>query len=847
MNKVRTSLVKRSLLYSLICIFALVMLSGWVSALTTNECNLIHSYDSMIPTQIEYQNLSDDYKNFTGNQFGSLNRLYWNGSSTFVTDRYNELVYASYYRYNNNFSQCYPSGDPYYMNSSIRNLWYEGSNYLARLQDSTGSWKDGTGTSASTQLVGAMFSKMFREINDTQPSLLEERINISVYEDIGDNALETGTNNIINIQADRWQGLETDGTRDFRRTNNTISYFSMSYNGTKYIVDSDRNADLYLDYNITLEIGYNCTGGSSIRSRYTHLGTDGVSQALTCDGNWNVYQFEIPKENESRSSTGNPVQYQFKFTSTIGNLSIDYINLTFKDVKIRDHWYQALIEAVNKYELNRGNQWGVTGKYFVGNQEFARAVNCYYVYNLTGDTTALNCYKDSVQSIISNSTDGVFVEPADAIFATYPNHDTNITAQLKNGYSSKYQMISMSNLADLYRETNNQTYYQYLNNSMDFIAYMMIPTNGTIDIQSGLSTRQPIRGLFTDDDIGGDNPLFPLMSSFMTVKDNKYSNRISWHINKSLQQTIYVNNSYAFNGMMYGYTTGGMIDMLRSWNVSGDMTILPNENGSNYLKNFNRTGILVEKTNNLTAYISYGWATPSGGIIADIYDTEREIHLFSGAGGSKTSNAHYGLGMLKGCTGNCNETNTYNNAWNGGASLAIISSSYPYKVRINGTLVYVNQNDTGITYETNYTFYNNYIKVVQTTNSIVELQLWSVSTETLGSSYVPSGDMQIKNNITFFPLFDLNYTDTTNNATWGTVDKFNATGTQFVYYIGLNGYDFIGNELLYLDNPYAVNKKLQLKNMSSPLFYNGTLSSGTTLTNSQSNLSLDAGDHIYVA
>lgn len=91
----------------------------------------------------------------------------------------------------------------------------------------------------------------------------------------------------------------------------------------------------------------------------------------------------------------------------------------------------------------------------------------------------------------------------------------------------------------------------------------------------------------------------------------------------------------------------------------------------------------------------------------------------------------------------------------------------------------------GITYNTTYTFYDDYIDVEQYTSNITEMQIWSISTEDIGNGTIKAYNNLKLNNVTFYPQFNLTYNDSSQNSSWGIVDKLNASGTSFLYQLGI--------------------------------------------------------------
>ena len=292
-----------------------------------------------------------------------------------------------------------------------------------------------------------------------------------------------------------------------------------------------------------------------------------------------------------------------------------------------------------------------------------------------------------------------------------------------------------------------------------------------------------------------------------------------------------------------GDNSGNYIRLYNNWNNSITADSLPIENRTNFVWNNSATGLAVVNTNGTTYMMSFGAATPSGGVISDVYSLSKG-HLFSGKGGSDGFNGvPYGIGALA-TTGNCS------NAWNVESDMTILNSTYPIKLLFAGNLTYINQTSCGDTYTTNYTFYDDYMEVNQSTSSNAELQLWSVSEETIGTGEVRGIELingNTFNNATFIPLnFVFDYNDTSEEATWGTVDKFNASGSSFHYIVQMNEsgrFYTRTNDYIKLDNNESgtpTQKTIPIYDLSNALIYNtnGSIYGSSNIADNDGNINI---------
>jgi len=451
----------------------------------------------------------------------------------------------------------------------------------------------------------------------------------------------------------------------------------------------------------------------------------------------------------------------------------------------------------------------------------------YYIYNITGDDLYYNYSLKCLSAIKGTMMGGVFGERS-GVFATNTPGNKNYL-----GYSSNYQHGTMQDLLLFYNLTQNETAKEMLNDSFNFLAYNLVYDSNNLKAQGARTTRSNTKQKF----ISPSND-----SSFMLVPYGIFSSLNSYAKRLLTLSQNTTNSSWTTYSCRYLCSRQPLLSYLHWVTDTSPVKILPIENlTQRFFYNSPENQLVTIQTKGNTNYLSYGNSTPTGGVISTTNKINTQV-LFSGKGDNVN---HYGLGVLK--IPNTNASNGFYRLSN----FIIYSSSYPYKVGFEGNLSYPNETVINIDYNTTYTFYDDYIEVNQLTNSPVELQLWSVSTEAIGTGTINRGEITYKNNATFIPLnFNMTYNDSSASATWGTVDKFNASGTDFHYIIGVNRNNSrinIDSDWDYLINNDTVNYEIGFLSLSNALIYysNNSIAGSSNIQDNDGNINITLPPNNY--
>lgn len=645
----------------------------------------------------------------------------------------------------------------------------------------------------------------------------------------------------------RWGTNTQSGGVNYRvLINNTsdIATFNI-INNTNYSINPyDVGNDSAIDVDLNVTIRFNDTLTNLDGFRISILNTSGNYNLINrpAGGNtstWVTSSVIVPYNN----SVKNPVQILLETNSTPeANITIDYIKLSFTR---KTDWITSLNKTFSNVPY--------THKAYVSNQDVHRALCDFEIWKVNNDTTHLTNFNLTLMNIvkkpsratnvgINQTTNGIFREWNEILMrdkgCTTGASMTSPHGCFLNGYAgydATYQYVSMDALGMLYNQSllpsdARTLIFNALNDSSFVVSNLIIPNSDSSKQVSfgnrALQTTNPT----TSTDIDPYNYL-----AFMAMYGaNSYVDR--W--NYRLTQVI-TNLSYGGHSDLY---EGGQVskfwDLYDLWQDQNTNSPLPIESAGSFLNNFSEAGLATIKVNDTIYYLSYGGATPSGGIISDIYRNNSQQHLYSGEGQSRENdNKGYGLGLLFTNT-NCS------NAWDSSPTFTLINSTYPYKIQFNGTLTYSNTTTCGVTYTTQYTFYDTYLEVNQTTSSSVNMELWQVSSQTIGtgslSALQPNTNYK-KNNNTIIPLdFNINFNDSSNGASWGTVDKFNSSGSSFRYLVQIsdNTPVNVSGDNIYIKNIESRSLQIPINNLTDSIlfFSNGTVCGSSTISSNDGSI-----------
>jgi len=765
------------------------------------KIDAIKTYDSYIDTLLANQSTTlHEWNQSKINLYGSFDQGNWEGSAVNVNCRVNEAALGMCWRYNQNLTSELGYNDIYYQNATLIDSCKKNIQFLAWAQSENGYFSD---TSTTT----------FHKIKSGLGTV------------VGTNLLTEILSEIYNLtQADNFLGNYSRIIRKDNLTNSGGRNLQANNEKKRLIVyfhpENIVKAELFIRVNkqdgnshTLSELGLPTNLNFSVNNRsqnYSFYVGDITSISTWINASFSVSDL-VYGEN-----------YIYIWRNTGWNAT-DYINLRRNNDISGDSWEQGLAEGdfgaenfehqvylnitidLNKtiYTIIKNATIYIESEKNngVGKNTLAHsALTCYKANKILNDATSETCYKDYLNRIVDESQDeeGILAESSNALFGTI----------IKGGcYDSNYQTIALEALAEINEQLQWSNVSDIINNASELVFYHItkFQENESLLIENAYSCRTDDERYFfkyggLNNFIGSD--IQNILWAFYL--NNKWANKI---VNETGR--IFINYSDASGLLNRVYATYRLIKLYQNWKQENS-----NLNWSfNTGRYFKRFYTLISIKTKPVFYLSYGNTTPTGGVITDIYYNQTNRHLFSGRGANLN---HYGFGVLK------NLNNNFSNVWDKSSKYSLLSGSFPYKINIRGFLTNSSGSESQITHNTTYTFYDDYIEVNQTSSSNVELQLWSVSKEQISSGTLNAGTFKKLNNATIFPVnFNLEYNDTDEIATYGTVDKLNASGTNFYYFVGI-GDNFVKEEdYIHIKNEDP-NKSiiLPLNSLSRALVYN---------------------------
>ena len=375
---------------------------------------------------------------------------------------------------------------------------------------------------------------------------------------------------------------------------------------------------------------------------------------------------------------------------------------------IQDAW-----DTVYSNMTDDPNHYGPGWTYKFSNQVADLAVFAEIYYNAFGNSSAHGLAIDCFDNISDDSTDYLPTERNAQLIA---GSTFNLLApdNLYLGYT--YDIIS-----DLYIESFDSSFKttinDYMNNSYDSFQYYL---SEDFSHQAGIASRTSRTY----------KPLRQYNFVFGGLSD------VSKRFNEKTRESIYYGAS---NTLTSKDANSIWIYSYKNYEEYNTSYLVPVENDSSvFIKVLEDAGISVVKTNNYTAYLGSRYQTPSGCVIADLYDHQNNIHL---AGGKGQSPDEYGIGVIGRCSGECGVDSFASNYWDSTVDIDVTSSVYPFKVECDGLLTYRNQSNYGVKYFLNYTFYHEYIDInvdfadayTEVVISDMEINIWSVHNNKTGT------------------------------------------------------------------------------------------------------------------
>ena len=379
----------------------------------------------------------------------------------------------------------------------------------------------------------------------------------------------------------------------------------------------------------------------------------------------------------------------------------------------KEYWKKSLVTAANAYlRMPLGQNWFVQNQFLVGKHFLLE------MYHITGDKRYLDCVLKALNKYTFRypyTQDGIQGEWNESIRGATKRRVKTL------GYDPNYAFTSESALTLIYNllpeklaAAERKKIREIMAKHFDTMQYLTMPRENNYYHQAGFGCRGNARKYnfgkvpLDNADTNSDFLLAPFVFAECSPVARKWAAIINEDFNTP-SPAYGLSWGRGKNGIPRGHSISWapheahqFIDCYEFWkNYSSDY-VLVNDRKEGYLKNLSETKIVAVKTGGYIVNLSYGSATPSGGVIADVYSLAQKKHLFSGR-------ASRFLGL------NCliyeQDGKTASNNFDVKAKCKVLSDKAPYKIQISGTLRHKNQKTVPINYAITYCFKDDAIEI----------------------------------------------------------------------------------------------------------------------------------------
>jgi len=646
-------------LYFMLVIMGIMLLSlAMVSAGTAIDA--IKTFDSVVPKILNATQFNSSQNWFGG--VGSNNTL----RQTY--DMSNNIAWGLMWRYNHNLTTELGYPDPYYNNLTIKRYALSMGKYLADVYDLNDSypysWNEGFVINA---FILADYANFYQEANSSIP-------NLTIAGDIDSTWTNSSSNHVYYANPERWVNQTSSGVGWIAGNSSTISshFVIQGQQGNNYF-DLDNNS--LLDMDLSVCVTYNDSHGGVTPAKLQALKLDGTtyydvilfadannSQIKTTCGTFNhtitkMTNHGTTDERITTRWTGN-LNYDTRNTIYIYNASIS-TPATQNYPRGADYQLdmkQYALRVMNTSGSNFIALWDADTNYWIANQKSAALAAL-----MSWNKIFKDAYQFNVTTFDNSSLNGMYNVTAyvETEYNTWIIHPDGIpkewneemTNRLFGGYDSNYLVASTAYWSLIHNYSSNSTFKAQicsdLNRTMNNFQYLILPTQASGFQQIGLGSRvtdgqNTLIGTYNSTSGNFTSEVLPygLFSIVYAAKCGSGSQKLNYFLNNNWSA---IDDSWHSVGYA-GQTEGWLIHAYKFWdsqNVSS--APMPNQDGVSHLLNLNNTGLTFVERGKYLAWISYGGASPSGGIISDILNKNTWTHLFSGRSVNKVG---YGIGKL---------------------------------------------------------------------------------------------------------------------------------------------------------------------------------------------------------
>jgi len=685
-------------------------------AAASNRINTIKTYDLLIPRILAHQQMDPEKP-----AYGSMPIK--KESQFFI----HEAIIGLAWRYNHDLTAELGYKDPYYRNPKLLKSAIAMGEYIISMQRQRGGWGWTRGY-VENAFIGRSLAKAYVQLKPYLDNTVRDRKwpkrKVRFSGNIGDKNDFHGSRirHIWLAPQKRWSNIVKDGKIDYRTpaAAPALCYFYYITRGGKV---HDKDADGIIDSPFKLAIRYRDTG-ATVQIKMLRAGKWHLLGTLesTGDNKWKTFTCDIPNVSAREHRFDLAVHVRKGKPTPIDSITmippwkLETKTKPDRMLTQREYWKRSLVVAAETYwGMPLGQNWFVQNQFLTGKHFLLE------VYHITGDRR----YLDSVLAALNKYTfkypytqDGIQGEWNETIRGATKRRVRTL------GYDPNYAFTSESALSLIYNllpeklaAAERKKIREIMAKHFDTMQYLTMPRASNYYHQAGFGCRGNARQYnfwqvpLNNAGTGSDFLLAPFVFAKYSPAARKWAAIICEDFNTP-SQPYGQPWGRAKNGAPSGYSIAWssheahqFIDCYEFWKDYSSDYELVNDRKEGYIKNLSELKVVAVKTDGYIVNLSYGSATPSGGVIADVYSLAQKKHLFSGR-----ASKLYGLnGIIYEQDGK-----TASNNFDVKAKCEILSEKPPYKIQISGTLRYTNQKTVPINYKITYCFKDKSIEVENT-------------------------------------------------------------------------------------------------------------------------------------
>ncbi len=280
------------------------------------------------------------------------------------------------------------------------------------------------------------------------------------------------------------------------------------------------------------------------------------------------------------------------------------------DAKTQNQWKARMILACSKAGLShcRGA---------IANQDSNALLGAYYVWKATGSETARKCYLEKKKELLCR---------LDRPFGFEWSHVLGRYRSRFYGWDPVYGGVTYSNLAEYYADSKDPDMLPALKKGSEFLKHMILPDGW---IQTAVGTRTDF---FLRLRVKPPVPVNFFVGAMVMSPFDENARDIAAFYSERFDKAYNLPRDLRLHYIMHD-CGNKLVELYGCWRNFTERRPLPFEKKTCF-SNYKGNGLVIAKTPAYMAWLSYGPLSPTGGVIADIYDVKNKKHIFVSQGGS---------------------------------------------------------------------------------------------------------------------------------------------------------------------------------------------------------------------